>query len=108
MFKCSPDPNILVKLSCANLASQGKSVFGFLGTILHGCVIDFWVFGTKVAIGKVDPGGILIQIFGGNFDDVIGTNVLLNRLKIFSDIKRKFYFINLFQLSAFGFLGNFI
>ena len=42
-----------------------------------------------------------IQFFGVNCDDVIGKKGLLNRLKNVSEIKMKFYYINLSQLLTF-------
>ena len=40
------------------------------------------------------------KFFDGNCDGVIGKKGLLNRLKSFSEIKMKFYFINLSQIST--------
>jgi len=39
--------------------------------------------------------GSEFKFFGGNFDDVIGNGVSLNRFKKFVAIKMKFYYINL-------------
>ena len=41
------------------------------------------------------------KLIGGNWDVVIGKKGLLNRLKNFSEIKMKFYSINLYQTSTF-------